>query len=416
MKMIKLINAALALAVLAVGTLALSVEPVRAHGERAQEPFLRMRSVQWYDVQWHPTTVAVNETMTLSGKFRLSPERMWPQTLAKPEVAFLNISHPGPVFVRKSSFVNGVNMANSTSFQLGRDYVFEIKLRAREPGRWHVHTMMNVQLGGAIVGPGKFVEITGKRSDFTNPVTTMMGDTIDLEFYGLGNSLTWQLAWSAIAFVWLGYWLFKRLFFSRGRMVAAGRGDELITPTDKALGFIMLFIALGVTMGGYIWANNKWPVTLPLQSAREFVEPLPDESNKVEVKLERATYRVPGREMQMKLRVTNTTDQPVRLGEFSTATVRFINSVVGFQDEMTADYPDDLLAEEGLTVDDNAPIAPGETRTIVVKAQDAAWENERLSSLIFDPDSRFGGLLYFYGPDGTRQISDVGGVLVPQFQ
>jgi len=184
---------------------------------------------------------------------------------------------------------------------------------------------------------------------------------------------------------------------------------------DRTLGFLMLFIALGVTLGGYIWANNKWPVTLPLQSAREFVRPLPDESNKVQVERKRATYRVPGRAMNMELEVTNTTDQPVRLGEFATATVRFINPVVGVMDDTTASYPDDILAEEGLTVDDNSPIAPGETRVINVRAQDAAWENERLSSLIFDPDSRFGGLLFFYGPDGTRHISDVGGVLVPQF-
>ena len=30
-------------------------------------------------------------------------------------------------------------------------------------------------------------------------------------------------------------------------------------------------------------------------------------------------------------------------------------------------------------------------------------------------DSRFGGLLFFYGADGKRYMSDVGGVLVPIF-
>lgn len=415
MTITKLVNATLALAVLAVGMLALSYQPAGAHGERAQEPFLRMRSVQWYDLKWSPETVAVNETMKVSGKFRFSPETHWPQTLAKPEVAFLNISHPGPVFVRKASFINGINGANSTRFKLGADYEFEITLRGREPGTWHVHTMINVLDGGAIVGPGKWVTVTGSRADFTNPVTTLTGETVDLEFYGLANNLLWHGIWLAIAAVWTVYWLAGRLFFSRHRMVAAGRGDELIRPFDRILSFAMLGIAIGLTIFGYVWANNKWPITLPLQSARESIVPLPDETNKVQVKLERATYRVPGRSMTMNLKITNTSNTPVRLGEFATATVRFINPVVGTMDDTTASYPNDLLAEEGLTVDNNTPIAPGETRVVQVTAQDAAWETERLSSLIFDPDSRFGGLLFFYGADGKRQISDVGGVLVPIF-
>ena len=415
MTITKLVNAAIALAVLAVGALALSSQPVRAHGERAQEPFLRMRSVQWYDLKWQPETVAVNETMKVSGKFRFSPDTHWPLTLAKPDVAFLNISHPGPVFVRKASFINGVNGANSTEFKLGHDYEFEITLRGREPGTWHVHTMLNILDGGAIVGPGKWVTVTGSRADFTNPVTTLTGDTIDLEFYGLANSLMWHGIWLALGAVWVVYWAAKRLFFSRHRMVAAGRGEELITGPDRVISFAMLAISIGLTIGGYVWANQKWPITLPLQSARQAIEPLPDVSNQVKVALERATYRVPGRSMTMNLKVTNTSNTPVRLGEFATATVRFQNPVVGTQDETTKSYPADLLAEEGLTVDNNTPIAPGETRVIQVTAQDAAWETERLSSLIFDPDSRFGGLLFFYGADGKRYMSDVGGVLVPIF-
>jgi len=415
MTITKLVNAALAVAVLVVGVLALSSEPVRAHGERAQEPFLRMRSVQWYDLKWEPETVAVNETMKVSGKFRMSPETHWPQTLAKPELAFLNISHPGPVFVRKSSFINGVNGANSTSFKLGRDYEFEITLRGREPGTWHVHTMMNISHGGAIVGPGKWVTVTGSRADFTNPVTTLTGETVDLEFYGLANNLMWHGIWLVLGVVWIMWWAMKRLFFSRHRMVTAGRGDELISGPDRVISVVILALSVGVTIGGYVWANAKWPITLPLQSARQSIVPVPDETNKVQVVLERATYRVPGRSMTMNLKITNTSNTPVRLGEFATATVRFINPVVGTMDDTTASYPDDLKAEEGLTVDNNTPIAPGETRVVQVTAQDAAWETERLSSLIFDPDSRFGGLLFFYGADGKRQISDVGGVLVPIF-
>ena len=30
------------------------VAPAAAHGERSQEPFLRMRTAQWYDTRWNP--------------------------------------------------------------------------------------------------------------------------------------------------------------------------------------------------------------------------------------------------------------------------------------------------------------------------------------------------------------------------
>ena len=30
----------------------LDITPAFAHGERSQEPFLRMRTVNWYDTEW----------------------------------------------------------------------------------------------------------------------------------------------------------------------------------------------------------------------------------------------------------------------------------------------------------------------------------------------------------------------------
>jgi len=46
---------------------------------------------------------------------------------------------------------------------------------------------------------------------------------------------------------------------------------------------------------------------------------------------------------------------------------------------------------------------------------DAAWEVERLVSLVNDPDSRFGGLVFFFDDKGTRSISEVMGPIVPTF-
>ena len=41
-----------------------------AHGERNQEPFLRMRTVHWYDVKWSTGKMNVNDEIVLEGKFQ----------------------------------------------------------------------------------------------------------------------------------------------------------------------------------------------------------------------------------------------------------------------------------------------------------------------------------------------------------
>ena len=117
--------------------------------------------------------------------------------------------------------------------------------------------------------------------------------------------------------------------------------------------------------------------------------------------MEDATYRVPGRAMRMKLTITNNGNTAVRLGEFYTASVRFLDSDV-YKD--TTGYPEDLLAEDGLAVSDNSRWRRVETRTVEVTAADAAWEVYRLSDIIYDPDSRFAGLLFFF--DNSRQPHD----------
>ena len=160
-------------------------------------------------------------------------------------------------------------------------------------------------------------------------------------------------------------------------------------------------------------ANSKYPITIPLQAGTmRGMKPAVDEKSVVSVKVEDATYRVPGRAMRMKLTIKNNGNSAVRLGEFYTASVRFLDSEV-FRD--TTGYPEDLLAEDGLSVSDNSAIAPGETRTVEVQASDAAWEVYRLADIIYDPDSRFAGLLFFFDAAGNRTITQIDAPLIPSF-
>ena len=382
-----------------------------AHGEKSQAAFMRMRTIHWFDMNWSKEEVAVNDTMTISGKFFVFAG--WPETVDKPEVSFLNVGIPGPVFIRAGSWIGGQLVPRSVSLELGETYEFKVLLKARRPGDWHVHSMMNVQGGGPIIGPGKWVTVTGSMGQFVNPITTLTGQTINLETYNLDNTYFWHAVWYAIGLAWLFYWARKPMFVPRSIAVEAGKGDSLITSTDKkvALAFgVGTLVLVAATMAS---TNEKFPITTPLQAGLlRGMKTIELPARTISVKVDDATYRVPGRAMQMTLTITNNGDSPVRLGEFNTAGVRFLDPAVA-QDE--TGYPDDLLAEEGLTVSDNSPLAPGQSRTVQVTASDAAWEVYRLADLIYDPDSRFAGLLFFYDAAGNRQMITVDAPLIPTF-
>ncbi|MDI1231850.1 MAG: methane monooxygenase/ammonia monooxygenase subunit B [Methylobacter sp.] len=382
-----------------------------AHGEKSQAAFMRMRTIHWFDLNWSKDTVPVNDTMTISGKFHVFAG--WPETVDKPEVSFLNIGIPGPVFIRQGSWIGGQLVPRSVSLELGETYEFKVLLKARRPGDWHIHTMMNVQGGGPIIGPGKWVTVTGSMGSFVNPVTTLLGDTIDLETYNLGNVYFWHAFWYALGLAWLAYWIRKPVFVPRFLAIEAGKADSLISATDRKVAMGFAVATIGVIAFGMSSTNAAYPVTTPLQAGLiRGMKTLEMPARTVNVKVEDATYRVPGRAMQMTLTITNNGDSAVRLGEFNTAGVRFLDPAV-HEDE--TGYPDDLLAEEGLTVSDNSPIAPGTTRTVQVTASDAAWEVYRLADLIYDPDSRFAGLLFFFDEAGDRQMVTVDAPLIPSF-
>jgi methane/ammonia monooxygenase subunit B len=382
-----------------------------AHGEKSQAAFMRMRTIHWFDLNWSKEEVAVNDTMTISGKFFVFTG--WPETVDKPEISFLNIGIPGPVFIRAGSWIGGQLVPRSVSLELGETYDFKVLLKARRPGDWHVHTMLNVKGGGPIIGPGKWVTITGSMSDFTNPITTLTGETVDLETYNLSNTYFWHALWYGIGLLWIAYWARKPMFVPRLIAVEAGKADSLITGTDKkvAMGFGVGVIAIvAMSMAS---TNDKFPITTPLQAGLlRGIKSIEMPVTTVKVKIEDATYRVPGRAMQMTMTITNNGDSPIRLGEFNTAGVRFLDADVAVDE---TGYPDDLLAEEGLTVSDNSPLAPGQSKTVQVTASDAAWEVYRLADLIYDPDSRFAGLLFFYDAAGNRQMITIDAPLIPSF-
>jgi methane/ammonia monooxygenase subunit B len=116
------------------------------HGERAQEPSLRLSTIQWYDTRWSADRIGINQELTLSGRFHVMAN--WPLEIASPAgLTFLNVGVPGPVFIRTATSVNGVNGVSSMSLALGQDYEYRIVLKGRIPGHYHVHPMLDPENG-----------------------------------------------------------------------------------------------------------------------------------------------------------------------------------------------------------------------------------------------------------------------------
>jgi len=387
-----------------------------AHGEKALEPFVRMRTIQFYDVEWSKNNLAVNDEVVLTGKFHVAED--WPRGVAKPDATYLNVSAPGPVMIRTERYINGQPSVSSFALKLGGDYEFKIALKARIPGRFHIHPFFNLHDAGPVMGPGEWVEISGQTAAFVNQVKTLDGAVIDMETYGLANGFGWHLLWIALGSAWLIWWVRRPLFLPRFRMVREGRHAELISPLDKTIALAILVGVPVFVLAANAFADRQYPNAIPLQAALDHIDPLPPVVNSglVSAKIQRTEFNIPGRAVTLFALIHNGSDQPVRVTEFATANVRFLASGADGANQQNTQNTDAGVAREGLTLDPPDAIAPGETRALRITAADALWRKERLDGLVRDADSRLGGLLFLVDPTGARHIASVASAVIPKFK
>jgi methane/ammonia monooxygenase subunit B len=385
---------------------------VHAHGEKALEPFVRMRTIQWYDVQWSQDKLKINDDVVITGKFHVAED--WPRGVPKPDLTYLNVASPGPVFIRTERYLNGQASVSSTALKLGGDYDFKIVLKARLPGRYHLHPFFNLHDAGAVMGPGHWFDVTGDPGAFTNPVKTLNGDVIDMETYGLANGAAWHALWFALGSAWLLWWVRRPLFIPRYKMLQSGQEKGLITSFDRKIALVMLVGVPLVVFGAQGVTDSQYLNTIPLQAAIDQIESLAPLVNtgRVQVKVQRTEFHVPSRAMTMVTQIRNDSDLPVQIGEFATANVRFINPGTG---PSVPDEADTMVARQGLTVDSADSIKPGETRVVRVTATDTMWAGERLQGFIRDADSRLGGLLFLFDAAGHRHVASISSAVIPKF-
>lgn len=392
----------------------LSASPVHAHGEKAQQPALRMRTVHWFDVDLSVRKLDVNQILVVKGSF--IPSNSWPHHVASIEdgSAFLNIGVPGPSFVRLETRINGTPGIRSTTFKRGERYDFEVTLKARTPGRYHLHPMVNVKDAGPMIGPGLWVEVGGSQTNFQNSVKTLLGQEIDLETYGFTHAAGWSAVWVVLGLVWFGYWLTKvPLILPRFRRASAlgENADEMITTRDRQVALGILLVTLLLIAGGYFYANERWPITTPLQTGKIDTAILKREPSPVLVRMDDARYRIPGRSFRIALTVTNHGTSPLSIGEFASGGLRFINASV---QQVKPKDADDLVASDALRVE-GGPVQPGETRQVVIYADDAMWETQRMTTMISSPDAVVAGMVFFFDAKGRRYPVEISGPMIPLF-
>jgi methane/ammonia monooxygenase subunit B len=390
----------------------LTLQPAMAHGEKNLEPYVRMRTIQWYDVQWSKQKFNVNDEVTVTGRFHVAED--WPNSVPKPDAAFLNISTPGPVMIRTERYLNGKPYMNSVALEPGGDYDFKVVLKGRLPGHYHIHPFFNLKDTGQVMGPGTWLDIAGDAADFTNDIQTINGELINMETFGLGNGISWHSFWALLGTAWLLWWVRRPLFIARYRMLKAGLEDELVTPLDRNIGKAILVGVPVLVFVFYTMTVNLYPKAIPLQASLDKILPLSAQVNTgvVDVETLRAEYRVSERAMKLSLKIKNGSDKPIQIGEFATGSVRFLNKAVPMPEQSNTES---VIATDGLSLDKPTPIQPGEQRTVLMTASDVLWESERLDGLINDADSRIGGLVFFFDNAGERYIASITAAVIPKF-
>jgi methane/ammonia monooxygenase subunit B len=397
-------------AALVAGALLVASAPAAAaHGERAQEAFLRMRTVAWIDTTWSKTTVRQGETFTISGTVKILDA--WPTNLAKgnPNTGYLGIVAPGPVVLLKERTINGVSAPSRIDVQKGRIYEYSMVVAGRRVGRWHIHPSFSVKGAGTLLGPGEWITVEENPDGFSNPVTLEGGGTINLENYQLPYTWIWLVLTFLIGMGWMIYWTVPKRTVTNLAVTSQiplntdGMQYGLITKKDHRnmnwflLGTILLLVA------GWIYQAAAFPTKMP-QQIFQFAPPDPAIASApvfATVGLGQAAYDDGTQTMTIEVPVTNTGETPMDLTQFTTTTLKFTTG--------TTDGPGVMTVTPSATVDPGSSAA-----TLTLTMKDPAWEAENLVP-IGESQLLVTGVLVFETADGQKNYTELEANLKPRF-
>jgi len=395
----------------AMAVVGLAATTASAHGERAQEGFVRMEAVSWWDVQFSQTSVKQGDTMTITGTAKIL--ETWPSNMSggSPSVCYFTVVEPGARFVLIDRQINGVETPQSNFCHKGGVYNFSMTLRARDSGQWHVHPAVAVEQSGTLIGPGQWVTTADAPGGFSYPLQLLDGGSIDLESYG-----TWLiLGFSGLTLVlgmwWMLYWTVPKRTVTRLAVANylplnqdGGEAVGLITRKDHRHMAIITGVTIVILGGGFLFQALAFPGKLPLQT--DWITPpdLPAVTQIAKAEATGATYDPGTHLLTIDAKVQNLSKEPVTLAAFRTAYLAFVNVAAGLAE--SGDYIHQMrLSTDGV-------VQPGQTATVKLMVPGQVLEQEEMLP-VGKAQLQVAGVIELSDAAGNRNFSTVETALNP---
>jgi methane/ammonia monooxygenase subunit B len=382
-----------------------------AHGENAQEGFLRMETVAFSNVAFSKDTLKQGEDVTISGKATLL--ETWPKTLGEPSTGFVNVTAPGPVLLMKDRLVNGMSAPDAIFVKKGNTYDFKLTLAGRQPGRWHVHPTFAVEGAGTLIGPGQWITVQDT-GGFSNDLTLLNGQSVNLETYGIGQLSIFQWLGFGIGMVWMLYWTVPAIGGPNHRTVSKlpvtlrvplntdGRDIGLITKRDHRASSLLLFATIVLLAVGWIYQSVEFPIKIPQQVFRFTPPDLAQPAPVTQVLPKDASFDPQTSTLVMNVDVKNTGDSPLTLKGFTTSSLTFV-------DQATAGTG----AEHVMVIAPQPTVNPGETKTLNLTLRDPVWRDTRMIE-VNRPRIEVAGQLIFQDASGTQSQATIASSVNPK--
>ena len=370
-----------------------------AHGEKAQEAFLRMQTVAFFDTKFATDkpepgdiTLKQGEEWTVEGTMKIL--ETWPKTIDEPEVGYIGVTTQGPVSIMTGRVVNGKDTPHS--IYLGRGDVFNYKmtLQGRLVGRWHVHPIIGVEGAGSVMGPGRWLTVKEAPGGFSFPLTLMNGETVDVENYGFSLVWTLNLLGLVLGLWFMWHWTVPRATVTRLminlKIGMHDTGDDfgLIQPKDYKVMDILAVLTIALLIGGYWYGAATYPGGIPQQVIRFEPPKAHEDPNFVKVSAtQQAKYDVAEHNLVLPFEVTNTGSSPMTVTGFNTSTLVFSSNASS--------------GGRQVIVEPSDAIYPNETKSLTLSMRDTVWEEERMMP-IGEALMSVTGVVTFENQDGQK--------------
>ena len=370
-----------------------------AHGEKAQEAFLRMQTVAFFDTKFATDkpepgdiTLKQGEEWTVEGTMKIL--ETWPKTIDEPEVGYIGVTTQGPVAIMTERVVNGKDTPHSIYLDRGDVFNYKMKLQGRRVGRWHVHPVIGVQGAGSVMGPGRWLTVEESGTPFTFPVTLMNGETVDLENYGFSLVWTLNLLGLVLGLWFMWHWTVPRATVTRLminlKIGMHDTGDDfgLIQPKDYKVMDILAVLTIVLLVGGYWYGAATYPGGIPQQVIRFAPPEAHVDPTFVKISAtEQAKYDVAGHTLVLPFEVTNTGSSPMTVTRFNTSTLVFSSNASS--------------GGRQVIVEPSDAIYPNETKSLTLSMRDTVWEEERMMP-IGEALMSVTGVVTFENQDGQK--------------